>query len=411
MDIHCQRLVKTITDSLDWGPVNEWTGKNFSRLNQAILEKTGVNLSESTLRRVLGKVHYPHLPTETTLDALAVYAGYPDWQSFKQAAPTLPDSKPILTKRPSRPIVLGTGVLLAMILLFCVVSYKPFTKKTKIPHAVFSSRPLTHSIPNTVIFNYKVDSSTTPLYIQQSWDAQTKREVSAKGNTFTSIYYKPGFYEARLLMGDQLLRKHPLLIQSDGWLGLIDQRSEPLYLQSNEFVYKDRLEIPVSSYTRRSLRPDVKPYRAELYNVGNFQPVKATKVNFSAMVKGSSISNMGGCRKAIVFLVTNGIPFNIPITAKGCVSTSHLYDGRGLVDGRVHDLSGFGADLSHWVKVDIQTTTNKLEFLVDSQVAYTQDLPSQDLEVVGIAFGFEGGGAVKNIKLSDNKQVIFSMFP
>jgi hypothetical protein len=53
------------------GPVRDWQGSDFRKLSKLVFEKTGISLSESTLRRILGRTNYPHLPSEITLNTLA----------------------------------------------------------------------------------------------------------------------------------------------------------------------------------------------------------------------------------------------------------------------------------------------------------------------------------------------------
>ena len=82
MSPEIEKLLKLIEGKLDWGESNTWQGKDFEKLNQLILDETGVSLSASTLKRVWGKVEYNHLPSVTTLDALAKFGGFENWRSF-----------------------------------------------------------------------------------------------------------------------------------------------------------------------------------------------------------------------------------------------------------------------------------------------------------------------------------------
>src|ERR1700740_3554439 len=82
MDNAKDKLVTIIVEQTGWGPVSGWQGGDFRRLSAVIFDKTRVTLSESTLRRILGKADYPHLPSETTLNTLAIFAGYESWRAF-----------------------------------------------------------------------------------------------------------------------------------------------------------------------------------------------------------------------------------------------------------------------------------------------------------------------------------------
>ena len=73
-----------IEDKLQWGPVAQWHNEEFEDLSKGILEKSDVSLSHTTLKRLWGRVKYEHLPTTTTLNALAIFLGYENWRGFRQ---------------------------------------------------------------------------------------------------------------------------------------------------------------------------------------------------------------------------------------------------------------------------------------------------------------------------------------
>jgi len=72
--------------------------KDFAMLANSIFEKTRQNVSASTLMRIFGYTKSSSLPNISTLDLLAVYAGYSDFVSFVGsrylADVTLPSSEP-----------------------------------------------------------------------------------------------------------------------------------------------------------------------------------------------------------------------------------------------------------------------------------------------------------------------------
>jgi len=77
-----ESLLPIIEQKLDWGSSSGWQSRDFENLNQLILDETGVSLSASTLRRIWGRVEYHHLPSATTLDTLAKFAGFENWRKF-----------------------------------------------------------------------------------------------------------------------------------------------------------------------------------------------------------------------------------------------------------------------------------------------------------------------------------------
>src|SRR5580704_16245478 len=77
----CRRLVE---DSLHWGDSEAWSNDDFEQLSQKIFDKTKVQLSVSTLKRIWGKVRYENFPTTATLNALAGFLDYESWRDFRQ---------------------------------------------------------------------------------------------------------------------------------------------------------------------------------------------------------------------------------------------------------------------------------------------------------------------------------------
>ena len=79
-----QKLLRNVEEKINRGASDTWTNYDFEQLSDAILEATSVQLSVTTLKRIWGKVKYPHAPAIQTLNALAQFIGYIDWRDFEQ---------------------------------------------------------------------------------------------------------------------------------------------------------------------------------------------------------------------------------------------------------------------------------------------------------------------------------------
>jgi len=397
------QLIDHIVGQVSWGPVSTWQGGDFRKLSQLIFEKTHVSISESTLRRLFGKSDYPHMPNETTLNTLAVFAGYSGWRDFRSQSVQKPARKFVLKKE----IVFAGSAILGLVIVILIFYH--FAGKATVASGQydFTSKAVTRAIPNSVIFHYKAPAKTAQLYIQQSWDNKTRAKVASDGDTYTSVYYRPGFYQAKLLAGDRIVKEHPLVIPTAGWLGLIYVKPTPYYLKPAEFTKQDKYEVSGQAFADRGLNLDRDVLRAELYNVGNFEPVPVADADFTATVRTDSLSRGNVWKRAHVFLVTDGIPVSLNICDKGCVSTLSFFNGKTLVSGKTTDLSGFGIVPGSWVKTEIKSVSGKLQYLVNDHVAYETPLPAKPLKILGIAFGFDNGGAVKSILLKNRDDIVF----
>lgn len=224
----CRQLIE---EKLNWSTSEHWSTRDFERLSEQISQQTGVYLSITTLKRVWGRVKYDSSPTATTLDTLVAFIGYANWQAFKnRSVPEPPARAPL--PLPARPVakipyfllnfLMNHGWLRAVFGLWLFGMLTLFFSDQSTPPSashryLFSSRTVTNGIPNSVVFHYDATASLVDsVFIQQSWDPRRRQHVPKNGHEHTSIYYLPGYYRAKLVVGRRTVREHDLLIPSDG---------------------------------------------------------------------------------------------------------------------------------------------------------------------------------------------------
>ena len=413
-----KKLIAIIEQQLDWGDPSAWQSRDFEILNQLIYDKTKVSLSESTLRRIWGRVEYKHLPSATTLDTLAQFAGFESWRTFikqnnDEAAGTKTNILPV--KRSEKIGINVTYIVLTVVLIATgAVSFFIIKRADPGINAAdykFSSQRLTNAIPNSVIFDYDAENAPgDSVYVQQSWDPHTKTLVDKKMHQHTSVYYEPGFYQAKLLVGKKVVKEHKLMIPTEGWLGLIEDNPVPVYLNPQDFIQKDMLNLPVAVIKQKNMSMQPKPTSVKYYNVGNFKPVPVNDFNYSAEIKNGYKEGEAACQFAAVALITDSGPIIIPLSIKGCVSELTLFSVDWIISGKTANLSGFGIDLSDWVKVSCKSTAKTIRYYVNNKQVFEFQLPAANVKIVGVWFGFQGTGAVKNIELKGHDETVFKAF-
>ena len=434
--------LQLIEQKLGWGSSVDWATQDFERLSEKIVLQTGVMLSISTLKRIWGKVKYDSAPTLSTLNVLASFLGYENWHVFKQktaqdktaaidtrsvnASSTNAASaetnavenhthSPVASKssgRLSRKLwwtLLGSIVILiSAVIFFSYYSRKPDKPSREFE---FSSRPITRSIPNSVVFSYDASGSLTDsVYIQQSWDATRRVAVDKNGKSHTSVYYEPGFFQAKLVAGNRIVKEHPLLVPTDGWLGLISTTEVPLYLSPSEFVEKDMLNLATTTIEEHKINMEPSAPLIKYFNVGNFEAVPLQDFSFTTRIKQQYNKGAAACQFSWIVLMTDGMPVAVQLSQKGCVSELNMMDGKEMVSGKTNDLSAFGVDFSKWVQVDCKTNGKNIDYFIDGKLAYSSVLPSGSIKIVGLAFGFRGTGAVKAVKLYKSNVLAFEAF-
>ncbi len=78
-NIALETLVELTNNNLGYVPS---TPAEFNELSRMIEQKTGRSISLSSIKRIWGYVRYSGFPSVSTLNNLAQYNGYKDWDTF-----------------------------------------------------------------------------------------------------------------------------------------------------------------------------------------------------------------------------------------------------------------------------------------------------------------------------------------
>lgn len=413
-----QQCKAIIERQLDWGPAESWQTADFENLSELILAQTGVSLSISTLRRMWGRVEYNHLPSTTTLNTLARFAGAEDWRTFvrdgRRTAEEMVES-PVEITETQKPYKWKTlaGVLalfLALILIGMLAFDKGEPQLEKKAYA-FGSQPVTRGIPNSVIFTYDATASPTDsVFIQQSWDETRRVRVDKNLHKHTSVYYEPGVYQAKLTIGNQIVQQHRLVIATQGWSGLIERPSVPVYLSQSEFLHQDQINTSIETIKSKNIEMQPEPPLIKYFNVGNFEPVAIEDFGFSSEVKNLYGEGAAACQFTYISLLTDDMPIVIPLSAKGCVSELGLVSVDNYTSGKKADLSALGVDFSDWIRVSCNANQGRVRYFINQKMAFEFPIPKRKVNIVGIAFGFRGTGAIRKVSLKAKGKEVLNAF-
>ncbi|QHW00959.1 hypothetical protein [Spirosoma endbachense] len=414
----CRRLIE---EKVGWGSGEGWATQDFERLSELIAGQTGVSLSVTTLKRVWGRVKYESAPTTTTLNALVQFAGYENWQQFKNTSQVQSIAPPVaigivastipkpVRRATRRHWWIGAGILIGLIGVSAFFLNYVRRKSLSPERFSFSSQPVTKGIPNSVVFHYDATASPTDqVFIQQSWDPNRRQPVPKNGHEYTSIYYHPGYFRAKLVIGDQIVREHNLMIPSDGWHIAVMQEPVPVYFQENDVIKNGMLSLSVAAIQQHNILMQPKPptvryrYVQELKNLRNDNFTLETRLK-SDFKQGSSI-----CQNVTIMILCKNEFFSIPLSAKGCVGNLDIYLAGHYADARNTDLSAFGADLSQWVDLRCLVRNKRAQVFIGGKKAYEALIPTEARDIIGISYDFEGTGSVDFTRfIQPNGQVVF----
>jgi hypothetical protein len=419
-----QKCCQQVEEQLGWGDSEEWSTQDFEALSTRIMEKTHVQLSVVTLKRLWGKIRYDSRPTITTLNALAQFVGFENWRAFKQFqnpsnvnghsnGHSLDDSlsgddkTSVAPKAKTKYAIYGTAVLL----ILTGSSYFYFSQRETSQYAPdqfqFSSKKVVDTgIPNTVIFDYDASAAepSDSIFIQQTWDKRLSRQVGREQRQHTSIYYMPGFFQAKLRINNQVVKEHALFIKSDGWLTLAEQQPVPVYFNKEDSDKEGYLGLSQAQIEEKNILMQPQTPWVGYYNVGDLADVYTNDFIFEAEVKNDYAEGSATCQHAEVHVLFQGATLVIPLSIPGCVSELKFLD----LDGKKADLSAFGVDYSDWVKVRAEVKDTVGRVFINNRKADEFTIKMKPAKFAGMIFRFMGTGSVDEVKISrQNGEVVY----
>lgn len=407
--------------ALGWEDSGNWGDYDFEKLSELIFEKTNTQLSVSTLKRLWGKVKYDNTPTIITLNALALFLDFADWRQFKKhtdsnkifapatkqgEATAAPTKKARKNKFQTVAVSIVAAIGVLYLLLSLVGNKKPVADKSFKPR--FDARIISDKMPNSVVFDYDASGyHSDSVFVQQSWDPRRRERVSGGGKQHTSIYYVPGYFDAKLVVNGQVKKERPVFIKTAGWLGLIDKDPVPSYLNSDSIHMPHALGVTGQTFTRIKGSSVFNDSWALFYNVREFNGLAGDNFNFETTVRNTSSQEQSSCRKMIIGVIGSGNGLNVPLADKGCIAALNIYTGEKTISGKETDLSAFGCDFSNFQHMACTVKNHKFIVSLNGKVIFTDVVKGSIGKIRGIMIGFEGAGEIKDVKLGDGTHVVY----
>jgi hypothetical protein len=416
-----QKCLLLIEKELEWGDAKDWSTRDFEALSVKIMEKTHVQLSVVTLKRVWGRIRYESKPTVTTLDTLAQYIGFEHWRAFKQSrvsgvqeqsrSGTNDESSNITKRKPrKKPVAIFAivGLLVgAVAVIFYFTSFD--TAKPNVDPAKFSfssKKVVDFGVPNTVIFDYDATAAkpSDSVFIQQSWDKRLSRYVARDQRQHTSIYYYPGYFQAKLRVNDQIVKQHDLFIKSNGWLPLVDVSPVPVYFKPGDIIGNGSIGLSLDKIISNNIELQPKAPWVGYYNVGDFGDIVSDDFVFETEVKNEYSDGSAACQHTEVHVLFEGAAMVIPLSIPGCVSELSFGD----MSGKKLDLSRLGVDFTKWVNVKVSVQDSLVHLLINGKNAFDLKVTLHPIRFAGVIFRFQGTGSVNFIRISrQNGEVMY----
>jgi hypothetical protein len=407
-----------IEQKLNWGTSESWLQRDFENLIDEIFNQTKVAISLSTIKRIW-KGNYKNLPNVDTLNALAQFAGYNNWQTYKASCQSNANKIPLQEhkkriKHKWRPILFASFLIAILLVLKSLL----FSHQNKITYNSndfeLSLKSVTSKTPNTIYFKYKIPAYVTDtVYLQQNWD-KTKRMVLNKNDTIvSSIYYYPSFYKTKMVVNDSVMREIPLQICSEGWQCLISYNltgsNIPIYI-NKEYCKTDKgYHVSIDNLKKFNVDFSQEIYWTEYINSKDFPRINSSNFSFEVAVKNPMIEGGMTCQDVMLYFVFEDNYGAIPLCETGCVSNLEMYFCGIYKNGKTEDLSAFGIDLNNWNTIKCSVKDKELSVFINNEKTYKLNFFQDGGKLKYIEICFKGSGFMKNPKLFDSEENLVSL--
>ncbi len=408
-----ETLKKEVARKAGLGRIENWTQKDYEFLVFFIDEKSGVKISLTTIKRIW-RNEYNRLPHIATLDALSQIAYQKDWLSLKLASAKPIDKTTLveptennITDRPKglkktseqKHIYLWIIVVLIIALLIGFFAFKDRLNKKPASHdsIEFSAKTSVNNVvPNTVVFTYNVDSvDARKFYIQQSWDIRRRVEVTKGNHQQTDIYFLPGYYMAKLIADDSIIREIPVHIKTGDWVIAAHQNTiENKILPPSDWLPDGIVGVGKEVLTRNKI--DIKePFFLTFHNSRDFN-IDGNNFVFSSSFKMDSTGVV--CPGAAILLKGEHEYMYINLGAKGCESEVKLSIAEKKFDGKKTDLTAFGTHIYSWQNVRVANHNQSISIELNGREIFKTTYKKSLGELKEIGFIFKGNGILSRRK-------------
>ncbi|WP_321374562.1 hypothetical protein [uncultured Draconibacterium sp.] len=406
-------IARKIAEKLHVDDPEHLQQRDYENLNLKIEEKTGVNLSVSTLKRIT-KNQFQRIPQKNTLNALAQFLDYEDWYDFKNnyatAAKTITKKPQLNFKLPKRVLFIPVAIIAIALFAIILLNSKPAKSYSEVS---FTSRTnVSSGVPNTVIFDYDISMyDFDSAFIQQSWDARRRAEIKKNEKYSTSVYYYPGYHRAKIMINDQLVREIPVYITTDGWLSLIQNPENdliPIYV-NEDCIKNGQIYLPPESVKAHHIDLSKNNHSTCFYFVNDDFSGDSDNFGFETQVKNNINEGGQACQVCEISVFGEYGRHVVQLSNPGCIGSIFQKFGPQYAMGTNNDLSAFGTNMDEWNKVKIEISNKMVTILLNDEEIYSTSYEGSNGALKGVSYRFAGSGAVDYTRLyNPNGDLTFS---
>ena len=407
----------------------EMVQRDLEFLVDTIESKTGVLISLSTIKRLING-EFSRLPQIATLNSIAIFLDYQNWQEYKLSKTKDPQlsiqrvddrNKQTLTARLHTKKYsfrrYSVFVVLTVIATMSLLAILKFQKPGpgNISKAQFSAHKTTsNDIPNTVIFTYDIDNVIADsFFIQQSWDRNRRVQIYKKNYTLTDIYYEPGYHQAKLIANNQIIKTIDVSIPTDRWFFYAKEKipkSIPKYIHAETGILNGSLALTPKDIVESQIDIQKQNQYIQVYFPDKIES-SSDRFIMKFKIKINPLNN-DYCPyfMAEVFCQKNFMFFTS--TPKGCASEIITQFGENFRSGKTNDFSALASDPQMWQDIELMVKDKNVLIRINNKKVLSSTYHESAGLITGLGFISNGLAEIDFVELKtlDGKNIYLNDF-
>ncbi len=229
--------------------------------------------------------------------------------------------------------------------------------------------------------------------------------MSAGNHQHTSLYYYPGFFEAKLIINGEIVKEEGVLIRTNGWKGILTQGEVPTYLGKEEIgLDGNSMQVDAALLLSKTGRTVFNGVWTEFYDVRDFDNVDASSFSLKTTLQNTATKEEAVCQHMKIAIIGTGGVISIPFSGKGCTSALSAFIAGVSVNGKENDLSFLGCDFSSPQQITFEVRNKRVIVYRNGKEIFKPAIEVALGKVVGVIVGFEGPGRVVDLEMSSLKR-------
>jgi len=422
-----KRCIQDVCQKNGFNDLRSMTHRDFETISNQIENSTGILISVSTVKRLLNG-EFSRMPQTATLNAISTYLGFKNWQEFRSSVNnnvtvpinTVDTNQVAATNKKNRFYRLSKLKWTSAFFIIAFLAFFGFIKTSSKPSlnfakAQFSMMKTTeNAVPNTVIFKYNVDDvNADSFFIQQSWDKRRRVKIEKHKYTLTDIYYEPGYFKAKLIANDSIIKTVDVSIPTDKWFLLAknaDPNSIPNYIKDSSAFKNGFLGLDTNDLIKNQIKTDEAKTFVYEYFPGKID-VNSDNFIFKTRVRRKDVRN-SNCPYILFEVFCQNYFMYFKSMPKGCASETEAQFGDYALNGKRNDLSALCYDVNNWTDIEMRVKNKVATVFINSTQVFSAPYNNSSGLIAGLGFISNGLCEVDNVELKglDEKIVFVSEF-